>query len=169
MVIHILVNCFQIIWDLGNLLDRTILIDYLVFQNRRPDTYLSQIMEKMLVYYDKLTTATKKINQRTPNIITPKLGAADMLTLKLFDCIYLMCTVQSTHCCQEFGQWKQWAQEQQEESSSIQLEKSPPLLLTSSICLMALHSTYQVEECPAEMQMKCTENQSFHNLSAYQG
>uniref|UniRef100_A0A0A9GXF9 Uncharacterized protein n=1 Tax=Arundo donax TaxID=35708 RepID=A0A0A9GXF9_ARUDO len=49
------VNCFQIIWDLSNLLDRTILIDYLVFQNRRPNTHLSQIMEKMLVHYDKLT------------------------------------------------------------------------------------------------------------------
>jgi hypothetical protein len=57
MVSHILIDFFQIIWDLSNLLDRAIFIDNLVFQNTRPETHLSQIMEKMPVYYDKLTAA----------------------------------------------------------------------------------------------------------------
>lgn len=87
-----------------------------------------------------------------------------MLTLKLVDCIYLRCMVQSTHCCQEFDQWKQLAQELQEESSSIPPEKSSPLLLTSSTYQMALHSTYQVEECPAEVK-RSTENRPFLKIS----
>jgi hypothetical protein len=61
IIFHILVNCFQIIWDLGDLLDRAILVDNIVFQNRRPDTHLGQIMEEMLVHYNKLTTAKRKI------------------------------------------------------------------------------------------------------------
>ena len=59
IIFHILVNWFQIIWDLSDLLDRAVLVDNIVFQNRRPDTDLSQIMEEMLVHYNKLTTAKK--------------------------------------------------------------------------------------------------------------
>ena len=54
IVFHILVDCFQIIWDLGDLLDRAIFVNNIIFQNDRADRNFKDLSIRLKGREEKL-------------------------------------------------------------------------------------------------------------------
>lgn len=147
------VNRFQVIRYLPDIYDRTILMYYLVFQCRRPESHISQVMKKMLVHYYEFTTENtrpmiKAYGEYQKHNFVELFYFLEEHTSRLYDYKCLRYKVQNIHCSQESGWLKQLALVLLEENFWFHSLKSYPWEQPSPSGLKELHSTYQVEEFP---------------------